>query len=253
MRYPDDFDTSSFPAGKQISVSRAIGIATMVVFLLIIFACVFLLWAQKSAHVHPFLVSINNITGRWEIVGHHHSDTKEITTTQALQESVIGKFLEYRFWITDDAVFNDNIWQTCDRTKDCNPENKKGLSAQVCHEMGLDSETCATIDMKTETCALYCLSGNNLHSDFVSDIVPTFQAYAQAGDTWVPDMSSVHMLPIGKITETGGVWQIRMTINSKLYGAIHVLAYANVLRSLDFYPKTLGYYVAEFNAYKINK
>jgi hypothetical protein len=50
----------------------------------------------------------------------------------------------------------------------------------------------------------------------------------------------------------GGTWQIRLTINSNLYGAIQILAYANVLNSLEMYPKTLGYYVADFNAYKIN-
>lgn len=252
MRYPDDFDTSSFPAGKQISVSRAVGIAIMVVFLLIICACGILLWAQKSAQIHPFLISINNITGQWQVVGHHHHDTKEITTTQALQESVIGKFLEYRFWITDVPVFNDNIWALCDRKTDCNPENKKGLDAQVCQEMGLDVETCATIDMKTETCSLYCLSGDGLFSDFISDVIPAYQEYVQSGETWTPDMSSVQMLPMGDITEMGGVWQIRMTIKSSLHGSIQILAYANVLNNPELYPKTLGYYVADFNAYKLN-
>lgn len=252
MRYPDDFDTSSFPAGKQISVSRVVGIAIMLVFLLIIFACGVLLWAQRSAHIHPFLVSINNITGQWQVVGHQHHDVKEITTTQALQESVIGKFLEYRFWITDDAIFNENIWALCDRKTDCNPENKKGLAPQICTEMGLDAETCKTVDMKTETCSLYCLSGDGLFSDFVSDVIPIYQEYALMGDTWVPDMSSVHMLPMGDVTEMGGTWQIRMTIKSILYGPIQILAYANILNSLEMYPKTLGYYVADFNAYKIN-
>lgn len=252
MRYPEDFDTSSFPAGKQISVSRAIGIAIMIVFLLIIFACGFLLWVQKSAHIHPFLVSINNVTGQWQIVGHQHHGIKEITTTQALQESVIGKFLEYRFWVTDDTIFNENIWALCDRRIDCNPENKKGLAPETCEEMGLDIDTCATIDMKTETCSLFCLSGDGLFSNFVSNIIPTYKEFAHSGETWIPDMSSVQMLPIGPITGMGGVWQIRMTIKSKLYGPIQILAYANILNSLELYPKTLGYYVADFNAYKIN-
>ena len=65
-------------------------------------------------------------------------------------------------------------------------------------------------------------------------------------------MSSVQMLPMGDVTEMGGVWQIRMTIKSKLYGPIQILAYANVLSNPELYPKTLGYYVADFNAYKLN-
>lgn len=228
MRYPDEFDTSSFPAGKQIAVSRIVGIATMVVFLLIIVSCGLLLWVQKSAHIHPFLVSVNDITGRWEIVGHHHTETREITTTQSLQESVIGKFLEYRFRITDDELFNENIWRACDRTVECTPENN------------------------AVACLLYCLSGDKLYTDFVSNVVPGYQGRVTQGEMWTADMSSVQMLPIGEITTAGGTWQVRMTVRSTLLGPIKILAFATVAQDLTLYPKTLGYYVKEFNAYKIN-
>ena len=102
MKYPDEFDTPTFPAGKQIAVTRVMSIAVMSVFLLILFACGLLLWVQKSVHVHPFLISINQVTGQWEIVGHQHSDVKEMTTVQSLQESVIGKFLEYHLHLLQD-------------------------------------------------------------------------------------------------------------------------------------------------------
>lgn len=251
MKYPDEFDTSTFPAGKQIAVSRIIGIVTMIVFLLIIFACVLLLWTQKSAHVHPFLVSINNITGQWEVVGHQHTDVKEITTTRALQESTIGKFLRYRFWITENQTLNAGIWRTCNRKIDCNPENKKGVPDDICKKLNLDSETCAKIDLSTEACALYCLSGDNVHRIFTSNIMPKYTERATIGEVWTPDMSSVQILPVDQVTENGGTWQIRMTIKSSIHGSMRILAYASISRNLTMYPKTLGYYVVDFNAYRI--
>ncbi len=232
MKYPDEFDTSSFPAGKQIAVSRAVGIATMVVFLLIVIACGLLLWMQKSTHIHPFLISINDITGRWEIVGHHHTETKEITTTQSLQESVIGKFLEYRFTITNNDAFNSKLWQLCDRETDCNPEIKS--------------------DSEQNSCVLFCLSSDGVYNDFVTNIVPKYQSQVSAGETWTIDMSSVNMLPVGQIVSSGGTWQIRITVYSNVLGPMNILAYANIAQNLDLYPKTMGYYVEEFNAYKIN-
>lgn len=232
MKYPDEFETPTFPAGKQIAVTRVMSVAVMSVFLLILFACGLLLWAQKSVHVHPFLVSINQITGQWQIVGHQHTDVKEMTTVQTLQESVIGKFLEYHFFVTEDENFNANIWQTCDRKTDCNPSTKTGLGS--------------------ETCVLYCLSSDEEHTQFVTNTIPLYQTMVVNGERWALDIKSVEMTPVSEIAATGGIWQIRATIDSNLFGEIKILAYANVSQNMELYPQTLGYYVAEFNAYKIN-
>ncbi len=232
LEYPDEFETSTFPAGKRIAVARAMSIAIMVVFMLIVLACVFLLWVQKSAHVHPFLVSINNITGQWSIVGHQHTDIKEFTTAQTLQESVVGKFMRYRFLITDNSAFNTMLWQECDRSIDCNPSNKT--------------------DWESNICAFYCLSGDDEYNEFVANIVPGYQERMGMGETWSLDMSSLQMTPIGGFAEKGGVWQVRATINSNMFGPINILAYVNVGQNMGAYPETLGYYVSDFNAYKIN-
>ncbi len=232
MKYPDEFDTPTFPAGKQIAVTRVMSVAVMSVFLMILFACGLLLWAQKSMHVHPFLVSINEITGQWEIVGHQHTDIKEMSTVQTLQESVIGKFLEYRFFVTEDENFNANIWQTCDRKVDCNPSAKTGLGS--------------------ETCVLYCLTSDDEHTNFVTNTIPQYQTIVQNGEMWELDAKSVEMTPISQIVTKGGIWQIRATINSSLFGPMKILAYVNVLHNTNLYPQTLGYYVSEFNAYKID-
>lgn len=231
MKYPDEFDTPTFPAGKQIAVTRVMSIAVMSVFLLILFACGLLLWVQKSVHVHPFLVSINQVTGQWEIVGHQHGDVKEMTTVQSLQESVIGKFLEYHFFVTDDAAFNANIWAKCERQTACTPD-----------QAGRGSEMCA----------LYCLSSEDEHEKFMQDIIPLYQRMAASGDMWTLDIKSVEMTPISTITSAGGTWQIRATINSSVFGPMKILAYANVMQDTKMYPQTLGYYINDFNAYRIN-
>jgi hypothetical protein len=60
------------------------------------------------------------------------------------------------------------------------------------------------------------------------------------------------MIPIGEIKDIGGTWQVRATIITNASQQIDILAYAKVERNQDLYPQTLGYYIADFNAYKVN-
>ncbi len=232
MNYPDDFNTPTFPAGPRIASVRGLAIAIMVVFALIFCACGLLLWAQRSVRVHPFLISINNITGQWDIVGHNHGAVREMSTTRALQESVLGKFIQNWFWISDNATVNDVLWRPCKRENDCMPENNTGID--------------------TGACALYCVSGADVFADFLSDVVPNYRLRAASGETWNVDTASIQMLPMGDIVDAGGTWQIRATIYSNMSAPIAVLAYVQVSRNADAYPQTLGYYVSEFNAYRMN-
>ena len=163
MRYPDEFNTPTFPAGPRIASSRTLSIAIMTVFFLIICSCGLLLWVQRSAHVHPFLVSINSITGNWEIIGHQHGAMREMSTTQTLQESVIGKFIRNWFWIADNTDLNTARWNKCDRTADCTPENKTGV--------------------ETGACGIYCLTGDDMFSRFNSTVKPEYQARILDGET----------------------------------------------------------------------
>ncbi len=234
MNYPDEFNTPTFPAGPRIASSRAVSVAIMVVFFLIMCACGFLLWAQRSVQVHPFLVSVNNITGQWDIVGHQHNRTREITTTQSLQESVIGKFLTSWFWISGNERLNAALWKRCDYAADCNPES------QTSNETG------------PVACSLYCLTGGGIFSRFTSDVMPDYERRAASGETWMVDMSTVQFVPLGTIGANGGSWQIRATIMSNLSEPINILAYAQVSRNTETYPQTLGYYISDFNAYKMN-
>lgn len=233
MDYPSGFDTPAFPAGKRIAALRVFCVAIMVVFLLIVFACGMLLWVQKSAHVHPFLISINDVTGQWQVVGHQHGKYKEISTAQTLQESVLVKLLQNWFTITGDDATNSTLWQSCDRDIECRGENKK-IS-------------------EFEKCAIYCLSAEDVYDDFVQVTIPDYQARVTAGEMWIMDMPSLQILPIEEPNFNGGTWQIRANVFSNLFEMpMQMLIYANVSRDTNLYPQTMGYYISKINVYRIN-
>lgn len=234
MRYPDDFDTPTFPAGKRIASTRIVATLLMVVFLLIVFVCVTLSWARHSVKEHPFIISINEITGRWDIVGHKHIDTEQKTSTiQTLQESVLVKFMQNWFMVTDSNAVNEALWQKCDdRTTGCN--------------MSDDA------DVNAKKCTIYCLTGDETYASFVADVLPDYQIRVMTGEMLTLDLSTIDMLPISEITDSGSVWQIRAKIISNANPPIEILAYASIAKDSEFYHKTLGYYVEKFNAYKIN-
>lgn len=232
LEYPDDFNVPTFPAGPRIATSRMFGIGIMVVLFLVVIACGLILWVQRSAHVHPFVVSVNPITGQWEVVGHTHSENGQMTTDQALQESVVGKFVQDWFEISADTTTNDNMWMSCDYATDCS--------------LGKN------IDVKMGRCALFCVSGEEVFTHFTDSVIPGYRARVESGETWHFDMSSFQISPVGQFNANGGSWQIRGTIYSNISAPISILGYAMVKREMERYPQTMGYYVSEFSAYKLN-
>ncbi len=203
----------------------------MVTFLLIIFFSGMILWAQKSVTVHPFLVSINNLTGHWEIIGHQHETIKHVSADRTLQESVIAKFMRNWFLVTTEEV-NTALWQSCDRATECNPKNKTGVD--------------------TGKCAIYCITGDEIFNRFIQDVVPIYQISVTAGEMLGLNMQSLQISPISDISNQGGMWQIHAILESSISGPIKILAYAQISRDTEQYPQTLGYYVSDFNAYKMN-
>lgn len=232
LEYPDDFNIPTFRAGPFLASSRAFGVWVMVVLFLIIISCGLLLWVQHSVHIHPFLVSVNPITGQWEIVGHHHSGVHELKATQALQESVVGKFVRDWFTISSQSSANASLWSVCDRSRDC--ELKK------------------TVDVNMGVCSLYCLSGDDIFSQFLDTVVPGYQLRAANGETWHLDMASLQISPMASASGKGTSWQVRAVVYSNMSAPINVLGYAVVQQNQDLYPQTMGYYVQDFSAYKMN-
>ena len=233
MEFPDDFNAKTFPAGPRLMTARIVSVATMVVFLLIVCVCGLLLWTQRSVHVHPFLISINPITGQWDIVGHEHGGMRELTTTQSLQESVIGKFIQQWYFIPENISSSARLWSDkCERETNCTSD--------------------AQSDINTNQCELYCISSQTLYDTFINTVVPDYTNRIALGEHLSADMSTLQLLPLDEITADGGNWQIRVTLYFGTSDEINILAYARIGRDTNAYPQTLGYYVSDFNAYRTN-
>lgn len=233
MDYPNNFDTPAFPAGSRIAISRFMVIVSCILFLLIIFMCITLLWAARSKRIDPFIVSVDEITGEWMVVDHGHGNKPmEYPALWSMQQSVVGNFTENWFTISQNTEQNEKMWQTCERTKFCGNEDIRQYNEK--------------------TCALYCLSGEELFSNFIYNIVPDYQNRVSNGERWVIDKTEIQIEPAGQIIDAGGTWRVTATLQSNISGEIDIIAFVKVARKTSSYPQTLGYYVADFNAYKIN-
>lgn len=230
MDYPGNFETPAFPAGRSIAVSRTMSIWTLIAFLIIIFLCGILLWSARSDRLEPFLISTNNETGEWTVVG-HSSGILEYSKEHTMQESVIGNFARNWFNISENATDNDAVWQKCDRS--------------VCADTG-------TIMIAAHKCALYCAMGDDLYSRFIYEALPDQHARSNAGEVWELDDASMKITPAGEISENGGTWQLNATIYSNINEIIEVRAFIKVARNKAYYPQTWGFYIADFNAYRMN-
>ncbi len=230
MDYPDNFDTPTFPAGREIALTRWLAIGISVALMLVAVAGGLIFWAARSARVEPFLISVDKTTGLWSIVGHHHM--REMPAVRTMQESVVAKFAVNWFSISATESENTARWQSCDAT------------------------TCASdeyIARSDRMCAISCATSGELFNRFIYDVVPDYTARVAAGETWRIDMDTLIITPDGEITERGGAWRISAQITSNLVGTIDVLAFATTAREVGSYPATLGFYVQDFNAYRMNK
>lgn len=229
MEYPDNFETPVNPAGKSIAVSRLMGILIFVCFLLIAFLCTILIWSSKSESMEPFIISANNDTEKWEVIG-QKSDSLEYSRSRSLQESVAIKFISDWFSISDDNLKNNLVWKKCDRT--------------TC----LDNSSVA-YDYE---CGLYCATDEALFTRFSNDVLPDYQMRIKSFETRYILQSEISLKPIGTIQEFGGVWHTIVRLYSNSSDAIDIEVFIKINQNKNNYPKTLGFYVSDFNSYRIN-
>lgn len=226
MKYPDNFDTPTFPAGPRIALSRVMAIATMVVFALILVAGGMIVWASRSQQIHPFLVSIDDITGAWTVVGHNHGE-RSISANRAMQESVIAKFTKNWFAISVNQNENEDMWYGFADRAECNTDNRPD-KAQI-----------------------FCSTSEELYNYFTYTTVPEYQERIAAGETWSVDVNNIYLNETADVTDNGGTWRMITQIDSNLSGAVQIMAYITLGRDIEKYPATLGFYVTDFNAYNI--
>ena len=232
MKYPDDFNTPAFPAGKFVAVSRFMATAVMVIFFAIICVCGIILWVKKTQDISPFLVSLNPNGERWTLVEYNNHKT-EIPVYYVLQESFLNKFARDWFTISDDIRVNQANWATsCSRTgPECTTSNGDVF----------------------EVCSIYCSTDDVVFDNFKDVVLPVYSALeTEKAAVWtVKDIYIKPLDSMDSITETGGMWRLNIIVETD-NGLASFIAYALVEYDPDQYKKTMGYYVADFNAYRIN-
>jgi len=228
--YPDDFDTSAFPAGKRIAVSRTMGVWIAIAFMIIIGLCIAFPWLRAQQTVDPFVIYVDSERGDWQLVGRPLGE-KSATYYQSIQRALVGIFTERWFTITGDPTKNEEMWKRCNREMDC------------AHHV---PSTFANID----GCDIYCIAGENMYQKFVTDVLPQYQEYESLGERWFMHPNKITVFPTGTPTQRGGTWVARGRVRSSVNGDFDIVAYVTVAYDVARYPQTLGYYIAEFNAYK---
>ena len=233
MEYPSDFDTPAFPAGGRIAVSRAFGIGILGVFLLIVFTCVMVLWARRSMMVEPLLISTNNTTGTWAVIGRSASRNTEYSVSRTMQEAVAINFTQSWFYISNSATRNEDVWRKCP-TDSC-------TGAEI-------------MSYNRYSCAISCLAADKLYELFTDDVAPIYRRrQIEGGETWDFMPETVMVTPVGRISDAGGMWRVNASVWSNINSVFNIIAFVRIERKAAEYPMTMGYYVADFNAYRTSK
>lgn len=230
MDYPGNFETPAFPAGKRIAISRVMSIWTLVAFFIIVCLCGILLWSSRSERLSPFMISANNDTGEWKIVGQSGSELN-YSVERTMQESVVGNFIKDWFKISSTPIANEVAWKQCDRA------------------------TCSSgegLMFGTRQCAIYCNVSDDVFSRFMYEVLPGYKTRADNGQVWRVFDEDVNISPAGRISEQGGTWRIYATITPETDQVFKIVAFVKVARNNNFYPKTMGFYIADFNSYRVD-
>lgn len=230
--YPGNFHTQAFPAGPRIAISRVMGIGILSAFFVILCICGLLLWGARSLRLDPFLISTDNITGAWTVIGRSATYRPRESIYDTVQESVAGNFFQNWFFISDVVAENDAVWRQC------------------------PADTCTGAETMTygdRHCAISCAASTSLYDTFIEDVMPTYHLRGTAGETWNVMVDTMQIAPVGKPDAArGGVWRVYATVWSNINEAFDVVAFVRVARISGKYPMTLGYYVSDFNAYRIS-
>ncbi len=231
MDYPEDFDTSAFPAGRRIALSRTVGIWIAISLFLVVCCCVAIPWLIKNRTIDPFVIYVNAPVGEWRLIG-RSENRRALPYYDTIQRALIGVFAENWFNISSDIDKNDLIWsQQCNRVEVCN--------TRVPTAQGSSTE-----------CGIYCLADEEVYQNFKTKILPLYQTIADAGETWDLDTKKLIIMPSGASTANGGVWTLRGRVFSNRSGVFNIVAYVTVAKDIEKYPQTLGFYIRDFKAYR---
>ena len=192
--------------------------------------CGFLIYGIHLKQNFPFLISVDPLTKEWDIIAYPNKATQnKISQTQVIQEKLVSDYIFNWFTISGDKKINDARWQECTIDDCAKPEQYNP----------------SNID-----CSLYCMSGDELFENFSENVLPEYrERVAQANEKWtVANMN----IKLNSIDEDGSHWQVYLVIHSTINGFFDVLSFVDIDRDMDLYPVSLGYYVKDFNAYRMS-
>lgn len=200
----------------------------MLIFFAIICLCGVILWVKGSQDSSPFLVSIRPDGERWDIVEHTNHKT-EIPVYYVLQEALINQFATRWFTISDDTLVNQAVWSG---------------------ECSRDSMECKEQNDRIATCSIYCTSSDSVFQSFTDVVLPVYNRLeAEQGAVWTV-RKIYDIKPVDTITEAGGLWQLNVIVKTNT-GNAQFTGYALVAHAPDKYHQNMGYYIADFNTYRI--
>ena len=229
MNYPNDFDTPAFPAGKSIAWARVVSIKILIFFFLIICACGVLLFFVKAKQNYPFLISVDPLTDEWSVITYPGRDKeRKIEQYQIIQEKIVSDFVTNWFTISTNQFENAMRWKKCtvDECGDPQQYNPQNVN-----------------------CTLFCTSNEKLFEQFAAKVAPEYSArIAQASETWT--IKKRDIVPY-VVNVSASAWQVYIKIHSSISGDFDVLTFVKVARDPETHPATLGYYIEDFNAYRM--
>ena len=228
MDYPNGFDIKSFPAGKTIAFSRSVAVWIAIVFFLIVAACGFILLGRHYKQNYPFLISVDPFTEEWSVITYPNKSQKEsIHQYQIVQEKLVRDFVTNWFTISGDMNENEERWQSC-AVEEC-ADNEQFVPGNI-------------------TCAISCKSADNVFESFNENVLPDYRAYAGASGTWTVGRM---LITPSAVNQTSGTWQAVVSVQPALSAAFQALVFITIEQDQNKYPATLGYYIKEFNSYRI--
>ena len=185
-------------------------------------ACGFLLLGKHLQKNYPFLISVSPITDDWTVVA-YPQPAKTIQRYQIIQEKLVETFVRNWFTISANSENNNARWQGCsvDECKDAEQFNPD-----------------------VTTCAISCKSNDKVFTEFTNKVLPYYQ---QMTAIWYP---TIMITPI-IVTQKTSKWQVRVDVKSSEGNNFTALVFIDVNRDIDQYPATFGYYIDQFNSYRI--
>lgn len=190
-----------------------------------------MLFFVRAKKNFPFLISVDPLTDEWTVVTYpkqKHETT--IQQYQIIQEKLVSDFVTNWFTISPRQSENQARWRECgidecDAPEQYNPQNMD--------------------------CALSCTATPDLFAQFSKKVLPEYNARInQASETWT--ITKRDIVPYYVETDASA-WQVYIEIRSSISSIFNVLAFVNIKQNSDAYPATLGYYIENFNSYRLKQ